>query len=334
MNLKLKKFLAGLVVIAVLFGWYITVFGIGPVGNIKEVMKFGLDINGGVYVVMEADTDATGSELADLMDQTRAVLNNRVNAMGISEATVSLEGEKRLRVELPGVDDPEEAIEQIGRTAKLRFLLADGTEVLSGTDIKKAGIDTDPTHGGYLVTLEFTSEGTEKFTEATTKASAGEVTSAIDGVSDNAIVIMLDDEIVTAPTCSEPIYQSTCTITTPNGGYAQEDASNTAALINGGALPLDLHEVESSVQTATIGTDALDKSIIAGLIGLAIIFILMIAMYNILGFMADIALLLYVVIVLWIMAGLGSVLTLPGIAGIILSNRCGKNHKSCSGTGL
>ena len=319
MNMNLRRILSGLVVIAVLFGWYITVFGIGPVGNIKEEMKFGLDINGGVYVVMEAETDADGTELNDLMEQTRAVLNNRVNAMGISEATVSREGDKRLRVELPGVDDPEEAIEQIGRTAKLRFLLADGTEVLSGTDIKKAGIDTDPTHGGYLVTLEFTSEGTEKFTEATTKASSGQVTSTMDGVLDNAIVIMLDDEIVTAPSCESPIYQSTCTITNPNGGYAQEDASNTAALINGGALPLDLHEVESSVQTATIGTDALDKSIIAGIIGLAIIFVLMLVMYNILGLMADIALLLYVVIVLWIMAGLGSVLTLPGIAGIILS---------------
>ena len=104
MNSKLKKILASLVVIAVLFGWYVTVFGIGSVNSIKDVMKFGLDINGGVYVVMEADkediADLSSQELAEVMEQTRTVLNNRVNAMGISEATVSLEGNNRLRVEM------------------------------------------------------------------------------------------------------------------------------------------------------------------------------------------------------------------------------------------
>ena len=120
MNSKLKKILASLVVIAVLFGWYVTVFGIGSVNSIKDVMKFGLDINGGVYVVMEADkediADLSSQELAEVMEQTRTVLNNRVNAMGISEATVSLEGNNRLRVEMPGVEDAQEAIDQIGRT--------------------------------------------------------------------------------------------------------------------------------------------------------------------------------------------------------------------------
>lgn len=319
MKIILRKFLAVLVVIAVVFGWYVTIFGIGSLGNIKEMMKFGLDINGGVYVVLEADTDATGSELEELMDQTRVIINNRVNSLGISEATVSIEGENRLRVELPGVEDPEEAIEQIGKTASLRFLLADGTEVLSGSDVEGASISTDSVNGGYLIILEFTTEGTVKFIEGTTMASSGEVTSTIDGVSDDAIVIMLDDEIIAAPSCESPIYQSTCSLTNANGGYTKEVASNMATLINGGTLPLDLYEVESSVQTATIGTDALDKSIIAGVIGLAIIFILMLFMYKILGLMADIALLLYVVIVLWIMVALESVLTLPGIAGIILS---------------
>ncbi len=318
MNSKLRKVFAALICVVTLFGWYVTVFGIGSVNSIKDIMKFGLDINGGVYVVMEADTDLKGDELAKAMEQTRAVLNNRVNAMGISEATVSLEGDKRLRVEMPGIDNSQDAIDQIGRTAKLRFLLADGTEVLDGSDIKNAGISNDTNHGGYKVDLEFTNEGTEKFTAATAKASSGQVTSAVEGVSNKAIIIMLDDEIVTAPTCDTTINQSTCEITSPTG-YPKDEASNTAALIRGGALPLSLQEVTSSVQTATIGADALDKSIIAGAIGLGLVFLLMIIMYNILGLMADIALLLYVLIVMWIMAGLGSVLTLPGIAGIILS---------------
>ena len=140
MNSKLKKILASLVVIAVLFGWYVTVFGIGSVNSIKDVMKFGLDINGGVYVVMEADkediADLSSQELAEVMEQTRTVLNNRVNAMGISEATVSLEGNNRLRVEMPGVEDAQEAIDQIGRTAQMQFLLADGTVVLTGNEVK------------------------------------------------------------------------------------------------------------------------------------------------------------------------------------------------------
>lgn len=318
MTQKVRKVFAILICIVILLGWYVTIFGVGPVKSIKDAMKFGLDIDGGVYVVMEADTDLKGDKLAKAMEQTRAVLNNRVNAMGIAEATVSLEGDKRLRVELPGVDNSQDAIEQIGKTARLRFLLADGTEVLSGDDIKDAGIDTDERHGGYKINLEFTKEGSKKFSDATAKAASGAVTSSSEQIPGNSVIIMLDDEIVTAPTCKEAITTPVCEITS-DSGYQKEEASNTAALIRGGALPLSLSEVTSSVQTATIGADALEKSIIAGAIGLGLVFVLMILMYNILGLMADIALLLYVLLVMWIMAGLGSVLTLPGIAGIILS---------------
>ena len=319
MNSKMKKVLATIIIAVVIVGWCLSIFGAGPIKPIKDKMKYGLDINGGVYVVMEADTDLKGEQLKKTMDQTRAVLNNRVNAMGLSEATVSLEGDKRLRVEMPGVEDSEEAIDQIGKTAQLRFLLADGTQVMTGQDVKDAGIDTDNENGGYKITLQFTKKGAKKFTEATTKAYSGQVKSMNKNIANNAIVIMLDDEVVTAPSCSNgPINSPGCDITSANG-YPKEEASNTAALIRGGALPLNLHEVTSSVQTATVGADALDKSIVAGAIGLALVFVLMIVAYNMLGVMADIALALYVLLVLWIMAGMGSVLTLPGIAGIILS---------------
>ncbi|MCI5721654.1 MAG: protein translocase subunit SecD [Firmicutes bacterium] len=327
MKAKLKKVLAILIVLAVAFGWYVTCLGIGPVNSIKDTMKFGLDINGGVYVVLEADQDEVAKmsddELRQVMEQTRAVLNNRVNAMGISEATVSIEGTDRLRVEMPGVDNAEEAIQQIGQTAQLSFLLADGSVVLTGEDVKDAGIDTDTEHGGYKINLEFTSAGADKFTEGTRMASSGtvevnEVFKQV-GVSERAIVIMLDDSIVTAPTCDQTISQASCEITSGNGGYSKEEASNTAALIKGGALPISLHDITSSVQTATIGEDALNKSVVAGLIGLGLVFLLMIVVYNILGVFADIALMMYVLLVLWIMAGMGTVLTLPGIAGIILS---------------
>jgi len=327
MNANLRKILAGLIILAVLFGWYMTIFGIGSFQSIKDFMKFGLDINGGVYVVLEAEQDdikdLSDEDLKNVMDQTRAVLNNRVNAMGISEATVSLEGTSRIRVEMPGVKDAQEAIEQIGRTAQLGFLLADGSVVMTGEDVKDAGIDTDPENGGYKINLEFTMEGGDKFAEATRLASSGQVT--VDpvfeefGIRNDAILIMLDDEIITAPSVDETINSTTCEITSPGGGYAKEEASTTAALIRGGALPISLHEITSSVQTATIGENALEKSIIAGAIGLGLVFVLMIVIYNVLGLFADIALALYVLLVLWSMVGLGSVLTLPGIAGIILS---------------
>lgn len=327
MKSKLKRILAILLVIVVILGVYVTGFGIGKIDSIKDVMKFGLDINGGVYVVLEADEDDTAKmsdeELRKVMEQTRAVLNNRVNAMGISEATVNIEGTNRLRVEMPGVKDADEAIQQIGQTAQLNFLLADGSVVLTGDDVKDAKIDTDSENGGYKIDLSFTSAGASKFGEATGKATSGQVKVADVfkqvGVSEKAVVIMLDSNIVTAPTCKDTINSSTCEITSSNGGYSKEEASNTAALIRGGALPISLHDITSSVQTATIGVDALNKSIIAGMVGLGLVFLLMILMYNILGLFADIALALYVLLVLWIMAGLGSVLTLPGIAGIILS---------------
>lgn len=327
MNANLRKILVGIVIIAVLFGWYVTIFGIGSFHSIKDLMKFGLDINGGVYVVLEAeDEDIQGlsdEELKEVMNQTRAVLDNRVNAMGIAEATVSLEGTDRIRVEMPGVADAQEAIEQIGRTAQLNFLLADGSVVLTGQDVKNASIDTDPQNGGYKINLEFTMEGADKFAEGTRAAYSGQVTAdptfSEFGIGKDCILILLDDEIITAPRVQGTINSTTCEITSDAGGYSKEEASTTAALIRGGALPISLHEISSSVQTASIGENALDKSIIAGAIGLGLVFVLMIFMYNVLGIFADIALALYVLLVLWSMVGLGSVLTLPGIAGIILS---------------
>lgn len=323
MKLRTKKILSLLVIVILVLGWIISIFGAGPVKKISEQLKYGLDINGGVYVLLEAETDATGTELSRLMEQTKAVLENRVNAMGISEATVSVEGSNRVRVEMPGVDNAEEAIDQIGRTAQLRFLLADGTEVMNGDAVSDAGFDKDGTNGGYKITMEFTSKGSDLFSEATAKTASGDITSTITdangtAVSNQAIVIMLDDEIISAPVADKQITSRSCEITRP-GGFTQEEASQISSLIRGGALPASLVEVNSSVESATIGADALTKSVEAGIIGLCIVFVLMILVYGLLGFVADVALALYVLLDLWILGGLGAVLTLPGIAGIILS---------------
>ena len=320
MSVKLKRILAALVIIVLVFGWYVTLFGIGDktkddaITSVKDTLKYGLDINGGVYVVMEAQTDETGDELKELMEQTRAVLDNRVNQMGVAEASVTIEGTNRIRVEMPGVEDADEAIQAIGKTAQLYFILADGSVVLDGSHVKDAQVATDGSY--YKILLEFDSEGASLFEEGTRKAYNQEVTPAIDGLSANEIAIVLDDEIVVHPRVQSVISGGSCEMT---GNYSKEEATMTAALIRGGALPVELVEVQSSVQAATVGADALDKSIVAGAIGLAIVFFIMIIFYGMLGFIADIALLLYVIMFLWSMVAFNVVLTLPGIAALILS---------------
>lgn len=323
MNTTVKKVLSIIFICLLAFGIYASAFGVGPVKNLKDSLKYGLDINGGVYVVMEADTDLKGTELKTTMEQTRNVLERRVDAMGVANATVTVEGDKRIRVEMPGVDDAKSAINRIGETAQLRFTTADNTQYLTGEHIKDATADTDTENGGYKIVLTFTKEGQKKFAEATERASSGQVTPTVqdeegNSVDATSVVIWLDENILTAPTCDETINSESCEITNRGGGMSRENATEEAALIRGGALPVSLKEVESSVQAASIGENALDKSIVAGAIGLGLVFLIMFLMYNVLGLFADIALALYVMIVLWGMVGLNAVLTLPGIAGLIL----------------
>lgn len=314
MSRSFKRVLAGLVLIVTFFAWYVSIFGIGSVNSAKDALKYGLDINGGVYVVMEAQTDLEGEELRALMEQTRAVIDNRVNQMGVAESTVTIEGDDRIRVEIPGAEDADEAIKAVGKTAQLQFVLADGSPVVDGSHVKDAQIATDGSH--YKINLEFDSEGASLFEEGTRTALNKTVTPTIDGMTADQIAIVLDDEIIVHPNVRQVISGGQCEIT---GGYTKEEASTTAALIRGGALPVDLVEVQTSVQAASIGADALDKSIIAGAIGIGIIFLMMIAFYGILGLVADIALMLYVAMFIWSMSFMNVVLTLPGIAALILS---------------
>ena len=314
MSRTVKRVLAALVLVITVFAWYVSIFGIGSFNSAKDALKYGLDINGGVYVVMEAQTDLEGEELKKLMDQTRAVLDNRVNQMGVAESSVTIEGDKRIRVEIPGAEDAEEAIKAVGKTAQLKFVLADGSLVLDGSHVKDAQIATDGSN--YKIELEFDKQGTTLFEEGTKTAISKTVTPTIDGMASDQIAIVLDDEIVVHPNVMNVISGGQCEIT---GGYSKEEASTTAALIRGGALPVDLVEVQSSIQAASIGADALDKSIIAGAIGIGLIFIMMILFYGLLGLVADIALMLYVAMFIWSMSLLDVVLTLPGIAALILS---------------
>ncbi len=315
-----KRILAVLIVIALVAGWYITVFGIGDkVGSIKDYMKLGLDLQGGVYVVLEAsETDASGSELAELMSQTQAVIEKRVNEMGLTNPIVSVEGDNRIRVELPGADDAESAIETIGKTAQLQFITADGAIILDGSQVKDAGFALNSQGAGYVVTLEFDSDGSTAFEAATQAIVNGEITAdeELTGLQSNMIGIVLDNEFISYPTVSSVISGGSCQI---EGNFTQEEASNMAALIRGGALPTELTEVQTSIVGPTLGLDSLEDSVIAAIIGVCLVLLIMLLFYRVMGIASDIALVAYCLIFIWILAGFGTVLTLPGIAGMILS---------------
>lgn len=309
----MKKALAIVLVLLITIGWVISLTGIGP--SLKDEIKLGLDLKGGVYVVMEAQTDATGSELADLMEQTQLVIEERVNEMGLSEPLVTIEGEKKIRVELPGVEDADAAIKTIGKTAQLEFILGDGTIVLDGSNVKNAGVGKDE-KGFNAVDLEFDSAGATLFEEATRKALSGEIINPDTGASDSTIYITLDGKVISQPRVSTVISGGRAQIV---GSFTDDEMTELALLIRGGALPVGLEEVQTSLVGPTLGIDSLNMSVFAGVIGVGAILILMLVMYRMMGLVANFALLLYIMLVFWVLAIFSAVLNLPGIAGIILS---------------
>lgn len=316
----MKKALAILVVVVTLAGWVFSVTGAGAIAGLGERISLGLDMIGGVSVVLEADTDATGAELKGIMEQVQAVMENRVNEMGLSEPVITVENENRVRIELPGAQNATEAIEAIGRTARLTFQTADGNIILDGNHIKdaQAGIYNgyEPQlMNTYVISLTFDSEGSNAFEQATKDIVNGKIQSA--GIYQaNQIPIFLDDDCISDPFVSSVISSTSAQIT---GSFTREGASTLAALIRGGSLPVTLNEVQTEIVGPSLGIDAAKKSVIAGAVGIALIFAAMLIVYRVMGAVADVALGLYVLIVLWIYAAFHIVLTLPGIAGLILS---------------
>lgn len=287
-------------------------------------MNLGLDIKGGVAVVFEVQTDATGKELNELMVQTIEVISRRVNAMGLTEPNITRQGETDIRIELPGVSNAQEALAIVGKTAQLEFrLVDDGAFALSGmtTDMFDSsfvvGGDNVETaqlsqsqQGGHGVSVEFNKEGAVAFAKGTEEAF-----NISQGHSTRQIAIVLDGEVISAPVPSTIIADGKAQIT---GSFTFEEASLLASLIRGGALPAELKEVQTQVIGATLGLDALASSVNAAKIGLALVVLFMIAYYRLPGLVASISLVLYASIVLLIMQYLNATLTLPGVAGIVL----------------
>lgn len=317
----MKKVIAVSLIVLMAAAGFFSVKGWGTSGTAADRMRLGLDMVGGVSVVMEAQTSLTGAELNKLMEQVRAVMENRVNEFGLTEPVIAVENENRIRVELPGAEDADAAIEMIGQTAQLAFRTADGALVVSGQNVKNAAAQPYEGYepglmGTYMVAMEFDPQGAAAFEGATRAIVNGQIRSADPQYDDDQILIYLDDRVISEPAVTTVITGTNCQIT---GRFDQESASALAALIRGGALPVPLTEVQTEIVGPTLGLDAAQKSVAAGAVGIALILVIMLVFYRIMGLVADLALLLYVLIVVWVMIALNAVLTLPGIAGIILS---------------
>ncbi len=273
-------------------------------------ISLGLDLKGGIYAVYEANSEDT-ENLETRMQGTSTALSNLLFEKGYTEATIALQSNNtRIRVEVPDVDDPETVFNLIGRPATLEFRKEGKSDTITaepyvtGKDVKKAYVSLS-NDGEYVVALEFTSDGAKKFAAATTELVG------------SALNIWINDEWKLGPTVNEAITTGKATI---SGGYTYETASELATSIQAGAFDVELMLIESRTITPTLGVNAIRTSVLAGLIGLALIIIFMIASYRLLGVASSLALLIYTTAYLFILSVFPWVqLTLAGIAGVILS---------------
>ncbi|MCL5981768.1 MAG: protein translocase subunit SecD [Firmicutes bacterium] len=266
-----------------------------------RAINLGLDLRGGVYVLLKAEDSEAGGR--DAIDRAITVIRNRIDALGIAEPVIQQEGVDRVRIELAGMADQQAAREVIGRTAMLTFVSPEGQVLLTGGDLRDAYATFDQ-NNMPAVGLEFTAEGTTKFAAATEKL-IGQV-----------ISIHLDEEVVSAPEVRSVITEGRAII---EGQMTSEETRHIALMLRSGALPVELTELETRAVGPTLGADSLQRSLRAGASGLLLVLLFMLIYYRFLGVVANVALLVYVAIVVSVLAALNAVLTLPGIAGIILS---------------
>ena len=317
MSRSLIKFAAIILVIAALL--YVGVYGLDfsdqyriPGITDSDGITQGLDLKGGTVIVFKA---ATANPTEDDMDNVVNLLRRRLDFQGYTEASVTMQGSNKVRVEIPDVQDSDTAVQTLGATAQLEFKDAEGNTIMSGSEVKNASSEYGQTEQGisrasYYISMEFTPEGQQLFSEATRKAAAASSSGM------NFISIEMDGNVLTAPRVHEQIDSDSCIIT---GEFTADEASALAANIKSGQLPFSLVVDEVKVVSATLGEEALTKAVTAGIIGLILVLLFMLLMYRLQGLMADIALLFYVAVVLILLANLHINITLPGIAGVILA---------------
>lgn len=284
----------------------------------RNDLVYGLDLVGGSRLTFEADTSnfTSEEEKKEALNSLKSVMERRVNFFGVSEPNIlisNFEGKDRVVVELPGVKDTAEAINIVGQTASLNFGIIDTSDEnnpillstdLTGADLKKAEVSFDQVASNPVVLLTFTQEGSEKF-QKITKENIGK-----------QVPILLDNEVVSAPVVQGEITGGTAQIT---GDFSLDEAKNLVTQLNAGALPVSVNLISERTIGASLGEEAVSKSIKAGIFGLLGVFIFMIILYGKLGLIADIGLIVFGVITIAVYKLVPIVLTLPGIAGFLLS---------------
>lgn len=329
MNSKVKGVLQILLVVVLIaaFG-FVAYRGVGSAhrGSAKNI-RLGLDLKGGVSVTYEA---TTANPTEKQMEDTIYKMQKRVENMS-TEASVYQEGDNRVTIDIPGVSNSAEILETLGKAGSLQFVLysnlkdkdgnanpAEGVEVqfnkddieLDGKAVKDAQATKETSETGVsenVVAVEFTGKGTKTFADLTS-AHVGE-----------QLAIIYDNKLVSAPVLKSAITEGRCTISGGEDFKDMKNAQNLASTLRIGALPLELRNIHDNVVGATLGSEALNSSLIAGVVGLILVIIFMIVMYRLPGVAASIALIFYVGAMLLALNLLNVTLTLPGIAGIILS---------------
>ena len=336
MNSKVKGVLQVLLVLVLIAAFaFVAARGIGGAhrGSAKNI-RLGLDLEGGVSVTYQAyKTDSTGKRTGEQptdkdMADTIYKMQKRVETLESTEAAVYQEGSDRVTIDIPGASDSEEVLKELGKAGALYFILYsdlktekggtpnEGDKVvydkskvlLTGDMIGEATSGSRQQEGTgkteYGVSIKFAGKGIKKFAKITGE-HVGE-----------QLAIVYDEKLVSAPNLKEEISGGECWI---SGSFTSESAEQLASTVRIGALPLELENIHGNVVGATLGSQALKSSLFAGVVGLILVIIFMIVMYRISGVAASIALIFYVGAMLLALNGLNVTLTLPGIAGIILS---------------
>jgi SecD/SecF fusion protein len=296
--------------------------------------RLGLDLRGGTQLVLETHDSPTVVADAETTDRTLEVLRRRVDALGVTEPTLHRSGERRIVVELPDVQDPEEAAEVIGRTAALTFhpvvieggttLTAEsgepiqvGPAALSGSGVASARSGVDPNGTGRVVSVEFQDDGERAWESLTADAAC-----ASPGDPRRRVAIVLDDKVISSPQVDPSVA---CGVgmtgggTTITGRFTQAEAADLALLISAGALPVPVEIVEQRTVGPTLGADAIEASARAAVIGLILVSLFLIAVYRLAGLVAVFALAGYTAVSYAALVAIGATLTLPGLAGFVLA---------------
>ncbi|MBP7740839.1 protein translocase subunit SecD [Candidatus Woesebacteria bacterium] len=308
----------------------------------KFELKKGLDIQGGIQVVLQADMSKIDeADRVTALESAKEIILRRVDLYGLTEPVVKtliIENDYRIVVELPGLNDPQQALELVGQTALLQFQLVRYTEIpnpnyepiidtttdqataeaqpetvasvsleptgLTGSQLKRSNVQFDPTTGEPLVAIQFNDEGREIFANVT-RDNTGE-----------SLAIVIDNQILMAPVIQTPIVDGQATIT---GGFNLEEAEKLSIQLNAGALPVPITVLEQRNIDATLGAESIQKSTYAGLVGIALVMLFMIIYYGVKGLLASIALIIYAILTLATYKLIGVTMTLPGVAGLLLS---------------